>query len=286
MRRALSIAINREALADRVMEGTAKPAGQWLPEGVFGYNPEVRVPPFDADGAKRMLAEAGFPQGFRMTITTPNDRYPNDARTAQAVAQMWTRIGVRTEVDALPWAAYSARSARQEFNMRLVGWGSSTGEASYMLVNIFGTYDREKRWGAANNSRVSDRELDALTERAASILDDEKREAAQREAVKMAMDRTLGDPALPARQRLGAAEGPDLRRAHGRAHGGDGGAAGAVAPAARHSSVAGATGRIALSFTVERATSVSTRCTPGSARSSSLRKASSAGRPATRSLSR
>ena len=194
VRRALSIAVNRDALAERVMEGTAKPAGQWLPEGVFGYNPEVRVPPFDADGAKRMLAEAGYPQGFRMTITTPNDRYPNDARTAQAVAQMWTRIGVRTEVDAIPWAAYSARSARQDFNMRLVGWGSSTGEASYMLVNIFGTYDREKRWGAANNSRISDKELDALTERASSILDDEKREAAQREAVKMATDRTLVIP--------------------------------------------------------------------------------------------
>ena len=194
VRRALSIAINREALAERVMEGTAKPAGQWLPEGAFGYNPEVRVPAPDPDGAKRLLAEAGYPQGFRMTLATPNDRYPNDARTAQAVAQMWTRIGVRTEVDAIPWASYSARAARQEFNMRLVGWGSVTGEASYMLVNIFGTYDRDKRWGAANNSRISDRELDALTERAASILDDEKREAAQREAVKMAMDRTLVIP--------------------------------------------------------------------------------------------
>lgn len=194
VRRALSIAINREALAERVMEGTAKPAGQWLPEGAFSYNPEVRVPEPDPDGAKRLLAEAGYPQGFRMTLATPNDRYPNDARTAQAVAQMWTRIGVRTEVDAIPWASYSARAARQEFNMRLVGWGSVTGEASYMLVNIFGTYDRDKRWGAANNSRISDRELDALTERAASILDDEKREAAQREAVKIAMDRTLVIP--------------------------------------------------------------------------------------------
>jgi peptide/nickel transport system substrate-binding protein len=194
VRRAMSIAVNREALAERVMEGTAKPAGQWLPEGVFGYNPEVRVPPFDPDGAKRMLAEAGFPQGFRMTLTTPNDRYPNDARTAQAVAQMWSRIGVRTEVDAIPWASYSARAARQEFNMRLVGWGSVTGEASYMLVNIFGTYDRERRWGSANNSRISDRELDALTERASTILDDEKREAAQREAVKVATDRTLVIP--------------------------------------------------------------------------------------------
>ena len=194
VRRALSIAVNREALADRVMEGTARPAGQWLPEGAFGYDPEVRVPAFDPEGAKRLLAEAGFPQGFRMTLTTPNDRYPNDARTAQAVAQMWTRIGVKTEVDAIPWAAYSARAARQEFNMRLVGWGSVTGEASYMLVNIFGTVDREKRWGAGNSSRISDRELDALTERASSILDDGQREAAQRAAVRMATDRTLVIP--------------------------------------------------------------------------------------------
>ena len=170
------------------MEGTAKPAGQWLPEGVFGYNPEVRVPPFDPDGAKRMLAEAGYPQGFRMTLTTPNDRYPNDARTAQAVAQMWTRIGVRTEVDAVPWASYSARAARQEFNMRLVGWGSVTGEASYALVNILGTFDREKRTGASNSGRYSNPELDALTARAAATIDDKAREALLREAVKMAMD--------------------------------------------------------------------------------------------------
>src|SRR3712207_9112484 len=74
VRRAMSIAINREALAERVMEGTAKPAGQWLPEGVFGYNPEVRVPPFDPDGAKRMLAEAGYPQGFQIGRASCRER--------------------------------------------------------------------------------------------------------------------------------------------------------------------------------------------------------------------
>ncbi len=185
IRRALSIAIDREALASRIMEGTAKATGQWLPPGSYSYNPEVQVPRFDPDGARRMLAEAGFPQGFRMTLTTPNDRYPNDARTAQAVAQMWTRIGVRTEVQAVPWAAYSARAARQEFNMRLVGWGSVTGEASYMLSNIFNTYDRERRLGASNNSRHSNPELDALTARATATLDDAEREKLLQQAVAM-----------------------------------------------------------------------------------------------------
>ncbi|WP_203073403.1 ABC transporter substrate-binding protein [Falsiroseomonas ponticola] len=185
VRRALSIAIDREALSERVMEGTARPTGQWLPPGSYSYNPAVVAPRPDPDGARRMLAEAGFPQGFRLTLHTPNDRYPNDARTAQAVAQMWTRVGVRTQVESLPWAAYAARTARQEHNARLAGWGSVTGEASYMLVNIFGTFDREKRTGASNNSRYSNPELDALTARATATLDDAARERLLQEAVAM-----------------------------------------------------------------------------------------------------
>ena len=188
VRQALSHAINRAALAERVMEGTAQPNGQWLPPGTFGYNPAVPVPRFDADMAKRLLAEAGFPQGFRLTLHSPNDRYPNDARTAQAVAQMWTRVGVRTEIEALPWSSFAGRSNRQEFAIRLAGWGSGTGEASYTLVNLIGTYDREKLTGSSNAGRYSNPALDALTERAVATLDDPTREALLREAVQVAMD--------------------------------------------------------------------------------------------------
>ncbi len=188
VRRALSMAINRQALTERVMEGTAQPTGQWLPPGTFGYNPDVAVPRFDADQAKRLLAEAGYPNGFRLTLHSPNDRYPNDARTAQAVAQMWTRIGIRTEVEALPWASFAARSNRQEFAMRLAGWGSTTGEASYTLVNITGTYDRAKLTGASNVGRYSNPALDALTERAVATLDNDQRAAQLREGVRVAMD--------------------------------------------------------------------------------------------------
>ena len=188
VRRALSIGINRQALTDRVMEGTAAPSGQWLPPGVYSYNPDVPPPAFDPDGARRLLAEAGFPQGFRLVLTTPNDRYPNDARTAQAVAQMWTRIGIRTEVQALPWSSFSARSARQEFGFRLAGWGSSTGEASYAAINIMGTYNREQRRGASNAGRYSNPAMDALVDRATTILDDGARERVLQEVVKVAMD--------------------------------------------------------------------------------------------------
>ncbi|HWX47322.1 MAG TPA: ABC transporter substrate-binding protein [Roseomonas sp.] len=183
VRRALDLAIDRQALASRVMEGTAIPTGQWLPEGTYSYNPEVPVTRPDPAAAKRLLAEAGFPDGFRLTLSTPNDRYPGDAKTAQAVAQFWTRIGVRTEVEALPWATYLTRGRNQEFAFRLGGWGSPTGEASYLLRNIVGTYDREKGWGSPNFSRYSNPALDALTERAITILDDAEREKVLREAV-------------------------------------------------------------------------------------------------------
>jgi peptide/nickel transport system substrate-binding protein len=188
VRRALSMAINRPALSERIMEGTAQPAGQWLPEGTFGYNPDVRPVAYDPEGAKKLLAEAGFPQGFRLTLHSPNDRYPNDSKSAQALAQMWTRIGVRTELDAVPWASFSQRSNRQEYAIRLTGWGSVTGEATYALVNILGTFDREKRTGASNSGRYSNPALDELTSRAAATIDDEKREQMLRDAVKMAMD--------------------------------------------------------------------------------------------------
>lgn len=185
VRQALSLAINRDALAERVMEGAATATAQWLPPGAFGYNPAVRPDPFDPDAARRLLAEAGFPEGFRLTLATPNDRWPNDARLAQGVAQMWTRIGVRTQVEALPWAGFVPRRARIEFGMQIGAWGSSTGEASNFLVNIVSTNDRQRLTGANNNARYSNPRFDAFTAEASATMDEERREAMWQEAVKM-----------------------------------------------------------------------------------------------------
>ena len=106
VRKALSLAINRQAIVDRVMEGAAVPSGQYLPPGVYSYAPDIKPPPYDPEQAKKLLAEAGFPKGLRIALHGPNDRYVNDAKIIQAIGQMWTRIGVQTEVDPLPWTSY------------------------------------------------------------------------------------------------------------------------------------------------------------------------------------
>ncbi len=186
VRRALSIAINRQAIAERVMSGTADPTGQWLPPGTYSYAPGVKVPAYAPEEARKLLAEAGFPQGFKLTLHTPNDRYPNDSQTAQAVAQMWTRIGVQTAIEALPWNTYSARGARLEYSAALGGWGSNTAEAGYLLINIIGTHDPATGRGASNQRRYSNPAMDALTDRALSTFDPAERERLLVQAVEMA----------------------------------------------------------------------------------------------------
>jgi peptide/nickel transport system substrate-binding protein len=187
VRRALSMAIDRQAITERVMEGAATPTGQFFPPGIFSYVPDLGPTRFDAEGARRLLAEAGYPQGFRITLHGPNDRYPNDGRIVQAIGQMWTRVGVRTAVEAQPWTTFVGRAARQEFSAFLIGWGSNP-EGSHPLRNLIATVDRERGWGASNRGRYSNPEVDAMIVEAMGEIDDAKREQILIRAQRMALE--------------------------------------------------------------------------------------------------
>ena len=188
VRRAMSRAINRPAIVDRIMSGAAIPAGQLLPEGFFGVSPNLKPDPFDPAGARKLLAEAGYPDGFRVTLHSPNDRYVNDEQIAQAVAQMLTQAGIDTRVEAMPSATFFTRATKLEFSLMLVGWGSGTGETSSPLRSLLATYDRDKGTGAANRGRYSNPKMDALVAQALVTVDDQKRAKLLAEACEVSMN--------------------------------------------------------------------------------------------------
>jgi peptide/nickel transport system substrate-binding protein len=188
VRQALNIAIDRPAIVQRVMEGSALPSAQFLPPGTFGYVPDLEPAKPDVNVAKKLLADAGYPNGFRINLAGPNDRYLNDARIIQAVGQMWSRIGVQTNVEAMPWTTFAARRTRQEFGAFLSGWGTASAEASSPLRSLTATPSREKGWGGSNGGRYSNPEADAKLDAALSELDDAKREALLQDATRITME--------------------------------------------------------------------------------------------------
>lgn len=192
VRLAISKAINREAIRDRVMEGQAIPAGQLLPEGFFGVSDNLEPEPYDPEGAKELLAEAGYPDGFKMVAHGPNDRYINDARILEAIAQMLTRIGIETSVETMTRSVFFNRASQgadgePEFSFILVGWGAGSGEASSPLRSLLSTFDPEKGMGASNRGRYSNPEVDALVVEALATVDDAKREQLLAEATEIAI---------------------------------------------------------------------------------------------------
>jgi peptide/nickel transport system substrate-binding protein len=184
VRRAMSKAIHREAIAARVMEGLAVPAGNVLSPSVIGHDPAVKPEPYDPEGAKKLLAAAGYPDGFAITLATPNNRYINDEQVAQTVAQMLARAGIAAKIDAMPLSVYFGRARAGEFGVALLGWGSRA--ADLALRSLAATADPDKGYGAWNWGGYSNPKLDALVAQSLGTVDPAKREAAARRASALA----------------------------------------------------------------------------------------------------
>jgi peptide/nickel transport system substrate-binding protein len=185
VRQALSLAINRQAIVDRVMEGAATVASNLLPDGTPGTSANLRVVTQDLDRARRLLAEAGYPNGFQVTLHATNDRYPNDDKVAQAIAQFWTRIGVRTEVATLPNAAFFPAAARQQFSVFAAQYGADN--VSYAYRALVHAFDQPRGLGTANRTRHVSARADALVARALEEMDEGRRNALFAEASEIAI---------------------------------------------------------------------------------------------------
>ncbi|MBU2962777.1 ABC transporter substrate-binding protein [Citreicella sp. C3M06] len=192
VRKALDLAINRDILVNVVLEGLGTPANQLMPEGFFGYTDKIGTKEYDIEQAKALLAEAGYPDGFEIDLTCTNNRVPGDAVVCEALAQMWSRLGLKVNAQALNGTVFFPAAARQEYSMSMSAWGTLTGEAAYTYGAMVRTADAEKGFGNFNRGEYSNPEFDKVFDEGAQTLDPEKRKALYEDASYIAMeDRAL-----------------------------------------------------------------------------------------------
>jgi len=192
VRKALDLAINRDVLVRVVLEGLGTPANQLMPEGFFGYSANIPAPEYDIDQAKSLLAEAGYPDGFEIDFTCTNNRVPGDAVVCEALAQMWSRLGLTVNAQALNGTVYFPAAQREEYTMTMSAWGTLTGEAAYTYGALVHTKDPEKGFGNFNRSGYSNPEFDRVFSEGSQTLDPEGRRKLYEQASEIAMeDRAL-----------------------------------------------------------------------------------------------
>ena len=190
VRKALSMAINRDAIAERIMEKRAIPAGQLLADSFYGTSRKLKPAKYDAEGAKKLLAEAGYPNGFAITIHGPNNRYINDDKIAQAIAQFYSRAGIDAKVETMPSAVYFTKATKLEYGYMLLGWGTESGEQGSSLRSLLATYDASKGMGVTNRGRYSNPAFDKMVTEALVTMDEKKRESMIQQAAEVAMNDT------------------------------------------------------------------------------------------------
>lgn len=188
VRQALSLALDRKAIGQRVMDGVATPATQFLPLGMVGTIPGLPVLPYDVAKAKALLAEAGYKDGFSLTFHATNNRYINDARLAQALAQYWNRIGVKVELDTMPSAVFFGRRGKRDFSASMGGWATDADETMLFFRSWLMSTDRERGLGTSNYGGWSNPKFDQLAGQAMVTMDQEARAELLQQAGRVALE--------------------------------------------------------------------------------------------------
>jgi len=194
VREALNLAVDREAIKRSIMRGLSVPANIMIAPGVNGYSAELDKPlKADLDKAKKLLAEAGYPQGFEFQLNCPNNRYVNDEKICVALVSMWAKLGVTVKLNAEGMATFIQKVQNFDTSAYLLGWGVATYDAQYSLQSLV----RTRTSGADGNfnfSRVSDAKVDQLVDAMKTETDVAKRNAMIREALIRTRDEYLFVP--------------------------------------------------------------------------------------------
>src|SRR5690606_12316354 len=189
VRKAVSKMIDRELLVDRILNGAGVPSAQIVPSVLGGYVEDLQPEPANVEEAKALLTEAGFPDGFGITLYSSNDRFPGDGDIAQALGQLLARGGLKVNgIQTQPYNVYSGAATKGEYGAYIFSLGSSTPNAEANLRALLQTYDKDAGTGGFNRMRYSNAEFDAALNEAIAEFDQETRMEKLQEATRIAME--------------------------------------------------------------------------------------------------
>jgi len=188
VRQAMYMAINENEIIKKVMRAQASPSAQIPDPPPVGYNPAIKRLAYDPQKAKKLLQEAGYPNGFEITLSGPNDRYVQDAAIAQAVAEYLAKVGIKVKLDVKPKSIFFPEVNQGKLPFYLIGWFDGTYDMGRPYFKLAHTRDKEKGVGELNGSAYSDAEIDKLLEATATMADLEARKKALEHLNKVAME--------------------------------------------------------------------------------------------------
>ncbi len=178
VRKAIAHAINEEEIIEKVMRGQATLAHQVPDVPTVGYDPSIKRLDYDPAKAKQLLAEAGYPNGFEITIAGPNDRYINDEKICEAVAKYLAKVGLKVKLDVKPKSIFFDEITDFKHRFYLIGWFDGSFDFGRSSEKLLHTPDKDKGMGAYNGTIYSNASLDSQIIASSSIIDRAQREKA------------------------------------------------------------------------------------------------------------
>ncbi|MFP4071515.1 MAG: ABC transporter substrate-binding protein [Desulfovibrionales bacterium] len=187
VRKAIDFAVNNEGIVDKIMKGRGTVAAQNSPKGYKGHI-ESLEPRFDLEKARSLMKEAGYEKGFTVSMIAPNNRYVNDAKIAEAVAGMLSKINIKVDLKTMPKAQYWDEFDAQVADIQMIGWHSDTEDSANFYEYLNACPNKETGWGQYNSGNYCNPRVDELTLAVQSETDPEKRTAMLQEVEQILYD--------------------------------------------------------------------------------------------------
>lgn len=194
VRKAMYMAINEKELIEKVMFGHATPAAQIPDPPTTGYSDKIERLEYDPERAKELLAEAGYEDGFTITLSAPNDRYVQDEQIASTVASYLSKVGIDVEVDVKPKSVYFEEVMNNELDFYLIGWFDGSFDFGRSYSKLLHTIDEETGYGTFNGARYTDSVADKLYETSKKVVDPDLRASILQDLNRLAMERVAVIP--------------------------------------------------------------------------------------------